>query len=229
MDDNTLQIIKKCDLFKNFDDEEIVHIIECFRITFEEFSPKSVIIELNQQVNNVYIVVEGLIDVVKDNYNGDRHLLMVLKPSDIFAEGVVCTHDRISPVTVIAEGKVKMMAIPYIKIIKMCTNSCTFHSKLIYNMMLLLGEKNYILNNKVNILLLHGIREKIIHYLLDQSLKCSSDKFTISMTHTQLADYLNVSRPSMSRELGKLKSSGYIDYYKSTFYIINSDALSKLL
>lgn len=226
---NSIDILKNCPLFKNFSEDEITHIIKCFGINSEMYQAKSTIINFNEQVDNVYIVISGLVDVVKDSFNGDRHLLMVMKSADIFAEGVVCTQKRVSPVTVIANTDVYMMKIPYKKIIQMCTNSCSFHSKLIYNMMMLLGEKNFVLNNKVNLLLLHGIRDKIIYYLLEQCQIYNSHKFTIPLNHTQLAEYLNVSRPSMSRELGKLKKDGFIDYYKNTFYILKYNRLCSML
>lgn len=229
MNDKDITILLKCDLFKNFSNEDIIHITKCFNTTVEEYSPKSVILNLHEQVNCVYIILDGIIEASKENFNGDRHLLMVLGTSDIFGEGIVCTEKRLSPVTITAQTKVRIMTIPYQKIIHVCTNSCSFHTKLIYNMMLLLGEKNYSLNSKVNLLLLHGIREKTVHFLLEQSAEQNSLKFTIPLTHTQLADYLNVSRPSMSRELGKLKKDEYIDYYKSTFYIKDYDALCNMI
>jgi Mn-dependent DtxR family transcriptional regulator len=49
------------------------------------------------------------------------------------------------------------------------------------------------------------------------------------MNREALADYLNVSRPSMSRELSRMKQEGIIDYFKSSFSIIDPERLSLIL
>jgi Mn-dependent DtxR family transcriptional regulator len=48
------------------------------------------------------------------------------------------------------------------------------------------------------------------------------------MNRNQLADFLNVSRPSMSREMAKLKEEGVIDYKKNHIRIVDMDALTDM-
>ena len=219
------EVLIKCPLFNDFTMDELHHITNCFNIKSTVYPSKTIILSENEQVNNIYIVIDGSLDVVKENYNGDTHLMMILQPSELFAEGIVCTKKRISPVTIIAKTDTRIVTIPYERIINTCTRACNFHTKIIYNMMLLLGEKNYTLNNKVSFLLLHGIKEKVVYYLLQQSKKQKSLTFTIPLSHTELAHFLNVSRPSMSRELGSLKKDKIIDYYKSSFTILDIEKL----
>ncbi|NLO93742.1 MAG: winged helix-turn-helix domain-containing protein, partial [Clostridiaceae bacterium] len=49
----------------------------------------------------------------------------------------------------------------------------------------------------------------------------------LPMNRSQLADYLNVSRPSMSREMARMKDEGIIDYYLSAVKILDFDKLKK--
>ena len=96
-------------------------------------------------------------------------------------------------------------------------------------MMLLLGEKNYMLNHKIDLLMLKGMREKLATYLLNEAQHQNSYAFNIPLNRNELADYLNVSRPSMCRELSRLKAEGIIDYYKNTFKILDIEQLKKYL
>ena len=95
--------------------------------------------------------------------------------------------------------------------------------------MLLLGEKNYYLNAKMDLLLLKGMREKLVTYLLSEAKSHQSNSFTIHLNRNQLADYLNVSRTSMCRELGRMKEEGLIDYYQNSFKLLAEDKLQAAL
>lgn len=139
------------------------------------------------------------------------------------------TENRISPVTVFAKENATVLMIPYERIIKTCGNSCSFHLQIIKNMMMLLGERNKVLNQKIELLALKGMREKLATYLLYESQKQKSNTFQIIPNRNELAEYLNVSRTSMSRELGRMKDLGMIDFYQNSFKILSKEKLSECL
>ena len=50
-------------------------------------------------------------------------------------------------------------------------------------------------------------------------LEKQSSTFKIPFDRQQMADYLNVERSALSKELSKMKSEGLIDYHKNTFTV----------
>ena len=104
-----------------------------------------------------------------------------------------------------------------------------FLIQLIQNMMMILGEKNSGLNQKIELLMMKGMREKLAAYLLSEYRKNKALTFQILPNRNELAEFLNVSRPSMSRELARMKSEGLIDYYQNTFKLVNMEKLSACL
>ena len=96
-------------------------------------------------------------------------------------------------------------------------------------MLRILGDKNYALNNQVDLLLLRGIQEKLIAYLLQGAGRQGSMSFSIVPNRTELAAYLNISRPSMCRELNVLKEEGLLDYYKNSFKLLDKEGLKQKL
>ena len=65
------------------------------------------------------------------------------------------------------------------------------------------------------------IRGKVLAYLNSVALQSGGHRFDIPFDRQQLADYLNVDRTALSKELGKMKSEGLITFEKNHFEIQN--------
>ena len=64
-------------------------------------------------------------------------------------------------------------------------------------------------------------REKILEYLSNQKKALSLDSnFEINLNRNEMADYLALDRSNLSRELGKLKKEGIIDFEKNKFKLL---------
>jgi len=92
----------------------------------------------------------------------------------------------------------------------------------------LLPAKPLIMNNRISYLKVKSMREKLAAFLYEQHQMTGNRTFMIPMNREQLADYLNVSRPSMSRELGRIRDEGVIDFYRSSFTIKDIEALRRM-
>ncbi len=221
MTDTQLDTLLKCSLFKNISKQELLSLLPCLNATLQSFDEHQLIFNQGNVLNYVYIVIEGEIEIAKTNFAGQKNIISLLNCSQLFGEGVVSTTKRLSPVSATALSKAKLLLIPYERITIGCKNGCSFHFSLIHNMMNLLAEKNYHLNNKMDIILLKSMREKLLSYLTFEAQRTNSKSFTLPFNRNQLADYLNVSRPSMCRELARMKEEGLIDYYQNSFKLLD--------
>lgn len=224
-----LDILNSCALFKNISKEELISLLPCLKPQVTDYEEGTIIFTHGSKINYIYVLLEGKIEIAKENFAGQKNIVSLLAPGQLFGEGVVCTSHRISPVSATALTPSKLLLIPYERIIISCEHNCSFHHSIIYNMMRLLGEKNYHLNTKMDLLLLKGMREKLVTYLLSEAQLRDSHSFTIPLNRNQLADYLNVSRPSMCRELGRMKEERLIDYYQNSFKLLNIKSLQDVL
>ena len=227
MTDKQLDVLLSSPLFRSITKDELTRLLPCLHAKTKNYEADECLISQGNTVSYIYIILSGQIEITKSSFSGQKNIVSVLSPSMIFGEGLVCTKQRVSPITATSTQKTEVFCIPYQNVIGSCEHNCGFHHQLIFNMMLLLGEKNYQLNTKMDLLLLKGLREKIATYLLRQAEKYDTTSFTIPLNRNQLAEYLNVSRPSMCRELGKMKDEGLIDYYQNSFKLINIDRLKQ--
>ncbi len=219
------KVLNKCVLFRDIKKNELGCLMSCLGTKVREYKSGQYIFLAGDKLNYIEVALSGLAEVIKENLAGNKHIIAMLQPSDLFAEGIVCTESRISPVTVRAKQDMEVLLIPYEKIVRTCGRSCTYHIRLIQNMMVVLGEKNSRLNEKIELLTLKGMREKIASYLVNEMNDRKKNSFEIMLNRTQLAEYLNVSRTSMSRELSRMKEDGLIDYSGKKFKILDEDRL----
>lgn len=222
-------IIDKSYLFHNIEEKDLSHLIGCLGAMIRSYDEDKFLFLAGEKVDMIGIVMEGIIEILKESISGERHIIAFLEEAEMFAEGIVSTISKSSPVTARAKAGSKVLWIPYDRIINTCGSVCEYHIKLIHNMVTILGEKNVILNKKIELLTLKGMRERIARYLLNEELERGKSTFQILLNRTELADYLNVSRTSMCRELTKMKEEKIIDYYGKSFKIIKKDELIKSL
>ena len=218
-------LLERCPLFNNVSPKDYPHILSCLDVSVKTYHADDYVVLTGNELNFVGIILEGSAEILKEDFAGNRHIIALLSPSHLFGEGIVCTRKRISPVSVRTRTTCKILHIPYIKILTSCHHACSFHTTMIYNMMLILGEKNVILNQKIDLVTLKGMREKLATYLLSESNRTQNQVFYINFNRNELAEYLHVSRPSMSRELCRMKEEGLIDFHKNCFKITNKEGL----
>ena len=65
-------------------------------------------------------------------------------------------------------------------------------------------------------------RLRVLAYLNSVSLQKKSTDFDIPFDRQQLADYLNLERPALSKELGKMQREGLIKCRKNHFRLIET-------
>lgn len=222
-------IIKKCPLFNTIKEDQYEFLLNCINAYIKTYNTGDYIFITGDNVNSLGIILSGAVEIIKENPAGSRHILSFLGPSNLFGEGIVCTKDRISPVSVHVKMPSKILMIPFDRVIRPCGNACDFHNLLIKNMIMLLGEKNMGLNYKIELLMIKGMREKLATYLLSESKIQHSNTFQIIPNRNELAEYLNVSRTSMCRELSRMKECGMIDYYQNSFQIKSIPLLTECL
>ncbi len=125
-------------------------------------------------------------------------------------------------------GNSKALILPYNIFFAMCREVCGFHKTLINNMLAILSDKIVMLNNKMHILNAETLKGRIAVYLLTLYKKNNSLIFDMPMKRQELADFLNVKRPSLSRELSNMQQDEIIEVYRSTVKITDLEKLKEI-
>lgn len=95
------------------------------------------------------------------------------------------------------------------------------------NMMSLLAQKAYMLSSRIQVLASPSIREKAARFILERELADGS--VGADMSREAMADYMGVTRPSLSRELGKMQDEGLIRLDGRRIIVTDQDRLEMYL
>ena len=96
-----------------------------------------------------------------------------------------------------------------------------FKDTILNNLLHISIQKNLTLSNRIFCTSPKTIRERLLIYLSNESRKAGSQKFVIPFDRQQLADYLNVDRSALSKELGKMRDEGLIEFRKNVFHLLS--------
>lgn len=81
--------------------------------------------------------------------------------------------------------------------------------KLRENLLEVFAGKAYNMNRKLRILGSGSLRERIVRFLVE--CQDSEGQIHMNLSREEMADYLNITRPSLSRELGKMQEEGILE------------------
>jgi CRP-like cAMP-binding protein len=218
-------ILLKTSLFHGFQSEEILTMLDCLQPKLQGYNRNDYIVIAGQPFENIGIVLNGEATVSKENAAGNRVVMTLLEQGDIFGEMVAFSSQLTWPATVQAQKNCEVFFLPRGKIIGECSKLCPWHRTLIRNFLRIISERALLLNKKVEYLTIKSIRGKICTYLLEQYQTTGDKHITLPLKRNELADFLNVSRPSLSREICKMKAEGVIDFYLTSFKILDIEAL----
>ena len=214
-----------CPLFAGIGPEEIQAILACLNPAVREYKKNEYLAVAGEKFTGVGVVLTGRAMVTKENAAGNRVIIASLQTGDLFGEMVAFTGEKVWPATVLAQQRTEAFFLPPERIVGNCPRQCPGHRLLITNMLKILSEKALMLNRKVEYLTMRSLRGKIAAFLLEQARRAKTSTFMLPFNRNEWAEFLNVARPSLSRELGKMKADGLIDFHGASVKIIDGEAL----
>ncbi|WP_330061653.1 Crp/Fnr family transcriptional regulator [Fusobacterium sp.] len=210
----------KLPIFYNLKKDEIINILKFFSYSKEDFEKNNFIFEIGKPISKIGIILSGEINIIKEDFWGNRNILNKFKSGEIFGE--VFALAKVSPNNILVEtsqnSKILFLDLTNFSIDN--ENNSNEILKFLSNIFKISLKKNILFTEKLEHITKKTIREKIISYLSTEALKNRSNSFFIKFDRQELADYLFVERSALSRELSSMKKDGLIEYNKNYFTLI---------
>lgn len=216
-----IRVFEKTPLFSGLNHIQVEKALALMDGKIKNYDADEYVLMQGSKVNRIGIVIEGTLQIQRVDLFGRNTILTNLNQGNIFAETFVYSKVPESPVSVKSITKSKVMLLDFEKLLFSNNKNCIICSNINRNMLKILSTKNLILREKLDLSTLPTLRDKIMYFLSIEGEKQNSKYFSIDYDRNQLAEYLNVNRSALSRELSNMKKDGIIDYYKKTFKILD--------
>ncbi len=217
-----LPIFRKAALFQGINDMDLESMLQCLSAKRSAYQKGQVLVQKGMTMSSVGLVLSGALHLLNDDFWGNRTILAQIVPGELFGETYACVQTAPLQVTVQAAEATEVLYLDIRKIMTLCTASCTFHARLLQNLIFVLAQKNLLLTQKLEHTSKRTTRDKLLSYLSAESIKAGCATFSIPFNRQELADYLGVDRSAMSSALCKLRDEGILEFQKNQFALTHS-------
>lgn len=208
------------DFFSGIAPDDIEQMLVCLHARIAEYGKDELVIWEGSTVNEIGIVLSGHGRTIKNNPSGKISIVTLLEKGSYIGVLLAASKERRSPVSVQALDHLTVLFFSVKNVLERCKKACPRHDRLLNNFMNGIAEKALVLHDRNDCLVEPTVREKIRTYLSKVSKAQGTRIFTIPLDRNAMAEYLNVERSALSRELSRMKKDGIIDYYKSDFRLL---------
>ena len=216
MDVNLLQNSR---LFQGMSAEEISSALRSLQAEEKRCKKGQTLLHAGDITEKLGLVLEGSVTIESNDAWGNRTILSHVGRMQLFAETYALLGDEPLLVDAVANEDCRVLFLRVGSGQKLLDLSSSWSQKLTVNLLTITSLKNLHLAGRSFHTAPKTVRGRVMAYLNTVSLQTQSTEFDIPFDRQQLADYLNVERTALSKELGKMRDDGLIKTRKSHFTI----------
>ena len=207
-------------LFQGLDREEINEVLQKFHGLIKHFPKSDYIYLAGDCVENLCVVLEGTVQMIKEDIWGEKSIIANLGAGSVFAENFLGQLGDRSTVSYFVASDSEVLMLPLGRTLFDSDTSSKASQRLMCNIVSILADNNTRLIEKTEILCKKTLRSKILAYLEQEARNHGCRSFTIPFNRTDLANYLDADRSALTRELARMKEEGLIDFTKNNFELL---------
>lgn len=207
-------------LFRQLSADEISSALTALRAQERKYKKGEVILSAGRTTESMGLVLSGSVTVQSNDLWGSRTILNYVCRGDFFAGTFAWLPDEVMLVDVVANEDCRILFLNIALLRDLSPEQHPWAALLTANLLTVAARKNLMLTGRFFHTTPKSARARIMAYLNSVSLQKQSREFDIPFDRQQLADYLNLDRSAMSKELGRMRREGLIEARKNHFVLL---------
>ena len=217
--------IKYNALFSKVTESELEELLKHLNYSIEKYDKGTVIAQEDDNCSAIGLVLEGRVNIERIYPSGKGIVMKKLHCGDVFGEALIFSKTTTYPATVMADSNCAVGYLNKAELIKLFSLNDT----ILENFMMLLSDKVVMLNNKIKSISLKNVRQKVVDYILQEYIVQKQLVISLKMNKEEIASFIGIPRPSLSRELSKLRDEEIIKFDRNTITILDIEKLEEIL
>lgn len=213
------KVILQSTLFRDITLAQLPQILHNTKPELKHFDAGNRIWQAGEVAAYFGLVCQGQVQVLKENQRGNKMIVALIEPTDIFGEAYAYAAAGRLPVSVDAMTETVVLFFEPNTLLTL--TDVPGGKQLIRNSLQILAQKSLMLNRKIEVLSQRTITDKVLAYLHLEYTKQKTKHLCIPFNRQEMADFLGVERSALSTTLGNMQKDGLIDYHKNEFTLLN--------
>ena len=214
--------LQKSMLFRGMTETEISNALQVLEAREKNFQKSETLLIAGTITERMGLVLEGSVTIESNDVWGNRTIISHVGKGQVFAETYALLENEPMLVDVTASEDCRILFLRSGRIQSLKSSLEPWTLKYVTNLLTISMHKNLILSGRSFHTAPKTIRGRVMAYLNSVSLQKHSREFDIPFDRQQLADYLNLERSALSKELGKMQRDGLISCRKNHFIILQT-------
>jgi len=209
-------------LFRGMTSQQIKDASDALLAREQSFSKGEIILHAGSPTQIMGIVLSGSVTIEIVDFYGNRTVLSHIGRGGFFAETYAMLPGEVMLVDAVANEDCRVL---FLNLSRLAAQkvSGSWVPHFTGNLLTISMNKNLTLSKRSLHTTPKSIRARVLSYLNSMCLQKGSQTFDIPFDRQQLADYLNVERTALSKELGRMKKDGLISCRKNRFTLIEPE------
>lgn len=197
------------DPFNKINDEDQKKLLRALEASIYTFPKNTSILPYLAGNDILGIVIEGMIQVVHIDHDGNQSMTEKLTENGVFGTAISSLYDNEHEL--ITKEQTKIIVLDYFNLYNFSIDKPPYYLQFLLNLLeitkVIINQRN----ERIQILTQKTIRNRLLEYFRMISSQTRSRTIYLPFTFTELADYLAVDRSAMTREIKMLKEENIIE------------------
>lgn len=202
-------------LFRGLTPAEWDALAQSGQLRTKTFSRHEIIFHAGSRIHEVGVVLRGSVHIENLDLWGTKTILSSIPAGQVFAETYAFCGDAMLVDAVAAED----CEVLFVNAAAFSGGSSAGQDKLLHNLLAISMRKNLSLSQRIFCTTPKTVRGRLLTYFSAQTAACGRLEFDIPFNRQQLADYLNLDRSALSKELCRMRDEGLLQFEKNHFIL----------
>lgn len=202
-------------LFRGLTPAEWDALAKTGQLRTKTFSRHEIIFHAGSRIHEVGVVLRGSVHIENLDLWGTKTILSSVPAGQVFAETYAFCGDAMLVDAVAAED----CEVLFVNAAAFSGGSSAGQDKLLHNLLAVSMRKNLSLSQRIFCTTPKTVRGRLLTYFSAQTAACGRLEFDIPFNRQQLADYLNLDRSALSKELCRMRDEGLLQFEKNHFVL----------